>query len=442
MICVKSACSGLLLGSLLMVSQALLAKDIAFSQKFEWDFDVDAEATIVITNYDCDIIIEPSTSNRVRFEIHLDVESKEQEDIEILRNYLESLSFPARRDQVKLETTFWDSRSSNSNLGNKVIKMKLKNGKSIKLSEFNIKATLSIPASCALDFTTKYSTVEMTDVKELKLDSYDDKLYGKNVADEVNIVAKYSKMEFVNLGTTEMDIYDCHFTAEKTEGLTIVSKYSDININTAGNIDLEGYDDNMIFKTTGDIKLSTKYSDLNGNVSGNLTLNIYDSDLEIDEIGNLSISESKYSGYTFNKINNATISSSYDDEFSFESLGSLKVLSSKYSSYSIDQLVISFEIPDGYDDNIKIHGISSSFTHLDVNSKYSNIALYSSSGSPLKIDWKTKYGKIDFSESDFKTRIMIKDNSEYQYEGVRGTEAENMPYVKVRGYDVKMNLNN
>lgn len=438
----KSAYNGILIVCLLLTTQLVLGKGLTFSEKFEWTYDVDPGATIELTNYDCDVVIESSSSNNVRFEIYIDAQAKEQADIDAIKNYLENLSYPARRDEVKLETTFWDNRSSNTTFGKKVIKMKLKNGKSVKLSEFKINAKLYIPETSSLELGSKYSKIEMGNVMNLELNSYDDKVYGKNATGEVTIKAKYSNLEFGTFGPSEIDIYDSDFTAEKTEDLKITSKYSKIDVNYAGNVDLEGYDDNMIFKSTGDIELNTKYSDLKCGTSGNLKLGIYDSNLEIDEIGNLTISETKYSSYKFNIAGAVKISTSYDDDFTFERAVSFKANSSKYSEYTMNSLTNSFTIVDGYDDNVKIYETSSSFTHFDVNSKYANIVLNTSETSQLKIDWDTKYGKIEIDESDFKTKIMIKDNSEYKYVGFKGTEAENMPYVKVRGYDIKMNLNN
>jgi hypothetical protein len=438
----KSVYKGLLGLCFLLTTQIVLSKGLTFSEEFEWTYNIDAGATIELSNYDCDVIIEPSNSNTVRFIIYVDAQAKEQEDLDAIKNYLESLTFSARSNEVKLETTFWDNRNSSSTLGRNVIKMKLKNGRSVKLSEFNISARLYIPESSNFELESKYSKIEMSNVADLELNSYDDKIYGKNASGEVRIEAKYSDLEFENFGLTQMDIYDSDFTAEKTKDIKIASKYSKININQAGNVDIEGYDDTMTFNTTGDFELNTKYSDLKCLKSGHLDLSIYDSNLEIDEIGDLEISESKYSSYEFEIAGAVKISSSYDDEFSFERITSIKANSSKYSEYTISNLTNSFTILDGYNDNIKIYETTSSFTHFDLISKYANITLNTSAINDLKLDWDTKYGKIEFQEDEFKTRIMIKDNSEYQYVGIKGTESENMPFIKVRGYDIKMNLNN
>jgi hypothetical protein len=420
----------------------VLGKGLTFSEKFEWTYTIEPGATIELTNYDCDVVIEPSNSNIVRFVINVDAQAKEQADLDAIKNYLESLTFPARSDDVILETTFWDSRSSNSTLGRNVIKMKLKNGRSVKLTEFNISARLYMPESSNFELGSKYSKIEMSNVADLEMNSYDDKIYGKNASGEVQIKAKYSNLEFENLGPTELDIYDSDFTAEQTEDIKIVSKYSKIVIDQTGDIELNGYDDNMNFNTTGDFELNTKYSDLKCIKSGNLHLGIYDSNLEMDEIGNLDISESKYSSYEFKTAGVVTIFSSYDDEFTFNSIVSFKANSSKYTEFSISNLANSFTILDGYDDNIIIYETSSSFAHFDVSSKYAKINLNTSAIDHLKLDWDTKYGKIEFQEAEFKTKIMIKDNSEYQYIGFKGSESEGMPFIKVRGYDIKMNLSN
>lgn len=438
----KSVYKGFLSLCLLLITQMVLSKGLTFSEEFEWTYNIEPGATVELSNYDCDIIIEPSNSNTVRFIIYVDAQAKEQADLDAIKNYLESLTFPARNNEVKLETTFWDNRSSNSTLGRNVIKMKLKNGRSVKLNEFNISARLYLPESSNFELESKYSKIEMSNVADLELNSYDDKIYGKNANGKVRIKAKYSNLEFENYGSTEMEIYDSDFSAEKTEDIKIISKYSKINVNQTGNVDIDGYDDTMTFNSTGDLELNTKYSDLKCMKSGNLDLNIYDSNLEINEIGNLEISESKYSSYEFSTAGVVRVSSSYDDEFSFESVRSIKANSSKYSEYTISNLTNSFTILDGYDDNIKIYETSSSFTHFDLISKYANITLNTASINDLKLDWDTKYGKVEFQESEFKTKIMIKDNAEYQYEGIKGSESENMSFIKVRGYDIKMNLNN
>ena len=99
-----------------------------------------------------------------------------------------------------------------------------------------------------------------------------------------------------------------------------------------------------------------------------------------------------------------------------------------------------FEIEEGYDDNIRIQKTSSSFSHFEMNSKYGKVNLKIPDNVPLKIDWKTKYGNLDVDETQVKTKIKIKESSEFEYIGYRGGESDSSPFIKIRGYDVKLKL--
>lgn len=424
---------------ILLFAVTALAKDVTLNKTYEWSYNVDARVTVSLKNYDCDVNIQTTSSDKVVLKVTIDAEADRQEDLDVLDGYLEGLSFSAGPDRVTLETIFWEKRDSNGGM-DRSTKMDLKNGETVRLNDFKISATLHIPATAQLDLESKYSEIHLGDVRKLDLDSYDDKIYGGNVAEPMRITAKYSDLEFDEFGPAEIDFYDCNMKAAKAGGLELKTKYSDLKINDAGAIDLEGYDDDLTFRTTGDMRVNTKYSDIKSISSGNLTLNIYDSNFDIESIGQLSISESKYSEYKFQKAGEIRISISYDDKFLIDDLVSIKTGNTKYSDYLHENVKSFFEITEGYDENIAINHTSPSFTRFDINSKYGNVTLKTAEDLPLRIDWKTKYGKIDMDESAFTTRVKIRENSEYEYQGERGSKSANMPVVKVRGYDVKMSV--
>jgi len=440
MINAKSFFSFISILCLVFIVNAGFSRGELLSKTYDWNFNVNNKARVRLKNYDCDINIESSSTGKVIFEIIIEAESGNQEDLDILDSYLKSLSFNSKPDLVNLETVFWDSRNKNGLNENNSIRIKLKNGETIKLIEFNISANLQIPKSSHLDLTSKYSKIQMDDIRMLDLDSYDDDIFGANVSGETAISAKYTDFEFDTFGKVEFDLYDCNIKAKKAGDMDLDSKYSDIQIENIGDLNIESYDDNFIFKSTGAVKLNTKYSDFKSEISGNMILNIYDSNFDIEKIGNLDISESKYSEYKIEEAGIVRIATSYDDNFLIDNLVSVKVDNTKYSDFVHQKADAFFELSESYDDNIKIHDTSPAFKHLEVEGKYGDILLETADGLPLKIDWNTKYGKIDLDEDDFKTTIKIKENSNIEYRGVRGKETENMPYVKVRGHNMKMNV--
>ena len=95
-ISLKSAFNGKLIVILLFTTQLVLGKNLTLSEKYEWSYKVEPNAKIELSNYDCDVVIESSNSNSVKFVIFVDAQAKEESDIDILKSYFESLSFPAR----------------------------------------------------------------------------------------------------------------------------------------------------------------------------------------------------------------------------------------------------------------------------------------------------------------------------------------------------------
>ncbi|MBT8350231.1 MAG: hypothetical protein KJO26_03215 [Deltaproteobacteria bacterium] len=409
-------------------------------ETYTWDFDVNPNAKIVLANYDCDMQITTSETNKVQLELNLQAESISDEDMQTLVDFMDGLDFNASADRVELSTKIYRKMNSiHLGVASK-IDVLLLNGEKVKLKKFKVKAALKLPDDARFEFQSKYSKIFMDNIMELTLNSYDDKIYGKDVLLPSKIQSKYSDLEFNNMNNITMSLYDDNFTAAKTGHLKIESKYTNFEIEEAGNIQIVGYDDNMNFVRTGNISLKTKYTKLSAEKAGTLLLDIYDSNIEISKITDLSISNSKYSKYIFNELNDVKVVKSYDDHFELGETNSLKVNESKYTKYIIDLLKVGARLT-GYDDDLHIDRAETSFKYLDVDEKYGNIKISIPVQLALKIDSKTKYGKLNFEESDFETRVRIKDGSEQEYIGFRGSESEGMPYIIIRGYDVSLSLN-
>ena len=164
MIIRKSYYSVLVLFCILVLENDALARGELLSEKYNWSYNINDGATIRLKNYDCDVNIQSSPRGKVQFELIIDAESDDQENLDILDDYLKNLKFQSRADLVSLETVFWESRNSNKLRGSNDIKVKLKNGETIRLSEFKISANLFIPESSELELSSKYSKINLDNV--------------------------------------------------------------------------------------------------------------------------------------------------------------------------------------------------------------------------------------------------------------------------------------
>ena len=320
---------------LLVFSFSVKAQNGKLNKTYKWSYQVNKNAIIYLENYDCDVKIEPSDKNIVEFELHINAESPNEEDINNLKKFLENLDFNGNPDEMKFTTKIYESRNSKGIKTDQKIEMKLINNTEIFLSMFEIGAILRLPSYSKLNLSTKYSTINLCNVKSLMLNSYNDKVYAGNVYNPSEINAKYSNIEFNNLTDSKIDLYDCTLEANKAGIIDLKTKYSKIYIDSASNIKIYSYNDKMEFKKTGDVKIDTKYSDFSSIISGDIYIDVYDSNFEIGQAGKIEIIKTKYSDYIFKKSDELVISLSYDDKFEIGQVSSAKIYETKYSDYEI-----------------------------------------------------------------------------------------------------------
>ena len=375
----------------------------------------------------------------MKFEISVYAEAPDNSDIKTLQEFLESQKFDSSQERVELSTQMWKKMSSKNFLNSNRSEITLLNDKKITLSDFEREATLTIPESAHLILESKYSTLSIDDIHKFELKSYNDKVYGGDIRQPAKIEAKYSKMEFEETKDLTLDIYDCTFEAGKSEITTIKSRYSNIEIGSTSTLSIESYDDKFEIEKTGDISINTKYSDFILGECGNMALDLYDSNVEIEQLKDLAIKESKYSEIEFEEANNIRFYISYDDIINASSINSIEIGETKYSSFEINMLKNKMTI-NGYDDNILINELGDNFELFDADIKYGKIYIGMPDNISLELDVKIKYGKLNFDKETFDTKIHIHQDDELEYKGIRGRNSNNLPKIKVRGYDLTFTL--
>ncbi len=404
-----------------------------------WKFKSSELTEVILNNYECDVEIDITGGNEVTFEMSVYAESSDEKDIKKLQEFLDNLKFNVSEERIEISTQLWQKMNSTSFLNTSKSEVTLLNGEKITLSEFEREATLKIPESVFLKLESKYSTLTLDNLHRFELKSYNDKIYGNNLRQPAKIEAKYSKMEFEETKNLSLDLYDCTFEANNSEITSIKSKYSDIEIENTSTISIDSYDDKFDFEKTGNITIVSKYTDFSLGECENMTLDIYDSNFEIDELKNLIIKESKYSSLEFDQANNIQLLLSYDDEISAGIINSIDIKESKYSTYEIETLKSVMTI-NGYDDNILIEDLEESFKLFEADIKYGKIVLDISSELSVELDVKSKYGKLTFDKEEFDTQIHLNKDDELEYKGYKGKKSDNLPLIKVRGYDMSLTL--
>lgn len=152
-------------------------------------------------------------------------------------------------------------------------------------------------------FDSKYSELEIKNIKSLNMESFDDNVKVGNINDECDIRAKYSDFEMSNFNKTDFDFFECDLTGGNGSQLEIDSKYSDFQLGNFSTLEFEGFEDDLdignlqVFKTK-----EAKYCDIDIElIEKRLSVSSsFEGDFKVDRISESfeSISvEGKYTEY-------------------------------------------------------------------------------------------------------------------------------------------------
>ena len=401
---------------------------------YSWKYEVNDDVRFTFNNYDCDLMIHTWDKPEIEYKMSVDATLKSGEDAARLDRFIDDLEFTHSSGSVEFNNRFWKSRKNI--MGKKTID--LKGEKTIRYSSFKMKGELWIPAGSNLNLKSKYSGIEMEDVGgRISLDLYNDKLFGGQVNDNINITAKYCTLEFKDLKDIEADLYNTDIEAGDIGNLRIASKYSTFRAGNAGKLEINAYNDKYFFGNTNDIKFVDKYSDLTAGLSGSIEIDCYTSNVIISSVEDADL-KSKYTKYEIGKANNFNISSSYNDSYKISSLKTLNIQESKYGSYKIDELLSSLRMDDGYSDKYIVLKTSPEFKGMKVTGKYEKIQIATSKDLDYRFKANVKYPKFDINEEALQTKIKIKESSQLEMEAIKGTEKAGMPEFIINGYDMAL----
>jgi hypothetical protein len=404
---------------------------------YTWKYIINKDANVVFENYNCNMIIHTWDKNETEYHLTVDAKTRTEDDAAVLENYLDNLKFSNSPVSVRFKDNFWESRTSI--LGKTT--MKLAGGKDVNLGEITMKGELWIPSGCKFELISKYSEINMEDFSgQLNLDLYNDSFYGANVAGNTEIEDKYSTIEFKKMKDLRADLYNSKLEADGTGNVKAESKYSKFTAASSERLDINSYNDKYSITKTGDITFNAKYSDLKTELSGRINLDCYEGSVIIKEAKDIKLT-SKYADFEFDRAENISVSSSYNDKLVAGRLNSLRIDESKYCSYRIDDLINSVTETEGYEDKFSVLKTGQEFKEISINGKYINISLSFPKSIDFRFRAKITYPDLEINESQFTFRNKVNENSQLDYDAVKGTEKEGMPLIEINGYEMSLKMN-
>lgn len=403
---------------------------------------IDFRPKVNVVLYDTDTEIYPTRNNSIEVKINYMVEANDEESIEILHKAIEDNLITKKGNEVDISLRFYKSYISNINTPvSSKIKMELKNGKTIKLNEFEItEIKIYMPTDLDLDIEAKYCNVNQKfSVKgNLNVNGYDAEIEAQSVSGDLNVHGKYSKFEFMSVGNTKADLYECKFKASKLSNVNVVSKYSQIKLGEMNILDIKGYEDKVKINNVPKCEIEGKYCEINIEANNKLIANLYEGSLNTNTTGQAQIT-ARYLEAEFDKIDVLKFSEGYENEVEISEVKSLFSANGKYNEYEIEKLTSVLEL-SGYEDEIEIANLSDNFQKLWVSGKYNDLTLNLNRTLPYRLYGYVQYFNFNLDKDHYQTVLHDKDGSNLKFEYVKGkgnTEKE----IKLEGYEVDLTIN-
>ena len=406
---------------------------LSFSQNYETtkslnkSVSVSENVTINMSNYSGDLKIITTDTKTVSIKTSVEISGKSKEDVNKVIKAIEDFTFKQTGNEVEINTRFYKNMQTINNRRT----VTFQNGSKVKIRELNIRHELQIPKSASIKLNNKYSNIEMQPLQgSANLKLYSSKLYARDISNNVQVEAKYSKLYFKKIsGKFDLDIYDTDVEFISGGDVSIESKYSKVEAEKVENLILDSYDDNFYINEISSLKFDAKYSDLESEAElTEFKLDLYDCNLEIKSAKTGTFT-GKYSNLKFGNVKKLEISYSYDNNIYLGKTMNVKIDESKYCKYEINE-VADFSLV-GYNDNVSIANLNSEFSGLSMNGKYMKLDVNAGS-VPFQVNFKIKYPKIDIPES-VKIIKHIEKNSELELIG-----NDNGGLISVEGYEMKV----
>ena len=418
---------------LLFMAGLMAQTESEIEKSYKWTYELGAEGTLKISNYDCDLLIHTWDNEKTELRMTVSAKMRNSEDARTLDSYLENIKFDNSPGKVVFKTRFWESRVNI--MGRKTIK--LERGKNLLYRYIKIKAEIWMPVSAKLELNSKYSNIELEKKEgDLSLNLYNDKLFTDDVIGDMEISAKYSSLELKNCENIVADLYNCDIKTLNAGECHYTSKYSKISSTEIKDITIDSYTDRFTFNTCGNLNMSSKYSDLKTKVAGKLIIDSYEGTFEIDNCLNMEIT-SKYTDFENKNAKDILVKEIYEGSIVSEKINSLTISKSKYVNYKLGTLDKSIRLDDGYEDDFFIDELGSGFRSLELNGKYLKCEIRFNKNLDLKFLANIKYPHLELDNVDLSTKVKIKESSTLEYEAYKGELSDDMPLISLSGYEIR-----
>ena len=436
-------CKTIIFFLILLSPVVLLASAVEKSRLITKEVNVDEQMLVEVWHERGQLDVEYYQGSKAILTVNMIARGDVEEDLDVL---LSKYSLDVNTDG---QTVFIESNTNIKNWNQvsailyKRTKIRFKDGSVInsKIDDLKVNFNLKIPRIKKLDLTNKYHDINVSNVPfDLSVTQFSSGIDIGDVAGNFTLHMKYGKGTVGEVQNADLELFDSKLRMKDIEYLKVSDKYSDLVFGNAGNADMRLFDADV---EMGNVRqkcdIRDKYSKISLGTIESGVWDLFDAKIDIESAKELDI-KSKYTELEISSLDKLQLTS-FDDNFIVTSLGFIVSEESKYTKYEIGTLQESATFNQSFDDKFEVLNVGSAFKGFSMDSKYTKVALPIPSGIKYHLETDCKYGKIEYPQDAFETKVYIERDSELKIKGSMRGATDQSPLVKISGFDNKVNLN-
>ena len=405
--------------------------------RFEKSWKLNHNGKLAFNIYDSDLKVNVWKNNEVKLAGVIIITGGKADEREKLIEAFKEPEVKSGTNSLGIDAKFWKNNISIGPLN----MISLKNGNKVSVRNFKATYTLWIPENIEFVLKSKYNDVEIADFAGIfNFDLYDVDIETGDFGDNAVFNAKYSSLILGNGINATFDIYDCEVTAENLADVDMVSKYSTLEFSLMKSLKTDSYDDDFDIKDLSGIEATAKYTTFSlGGDMGNSGFDLYDSDVKGGSYETLSFN-AKYSDLVADKIGDLNIDAIYDCTLDIGNVENFTCNESKYDEIQFGTVNNTITMPDVYDVQLNVDNLPDTFSKFSGDFRYGSVTLKADPGLDYKLSSQQTYGSMDYPKERFTNKPLtyIEKNSKIEFESSTAPDAS--CEIKFTAYDLNFTI--
>ncbi|MCR9152955.1 MAG: hypothetical protein NXI09_02495 [Bacteroidetes bacterium] len=304
--------------------------------------------------------------------------------------------------------------------------------------EVQLEYRIKMPAKGKVNIKHSYRDLRIDgNLNQLELSQYSGRLALDKVK-EAKLSLKYGEAYLKRLDKGDIYLYENDLQAEQIDELKLNIKYCQLRSRDIKTLDVEAYESEIELQRLKAFSGNFKYSSLIAERVKSFAVVSYESRFKIKEVKSMNLSDSKYSRYDIDQVEQVNVEQAFEDRMRIKVLKAMNAGDSKYCKHEIDALDESYSL-NGYESTVRIDKLSGAKGNISINGKYMKVEI-NTAEAIFDLVANMRYGNIDYRKAAASGEISENGNETIaKVRSIARKEGEGFN-ILIDGYEMKVEL--